>query len=101
MSARQSAAGSPHYNEWRRVYKQHPLGRLHGKALNSYTLEVPMGVKNRFGASYFRGFLRSTSGDLSLKLVVLSLFNQGKCPGYNWIEVITFRARISFYAEGK
>jgi hypothetical protein len=101
MSVRQSARGSPRDKEWQRAGKQHPLSRLQGKALNSYTLDVLLGAKNRFGASYFQVFLRSASGDLSLKPVVLGLFNQGQYPGYNWIEIITFTARVSFSAEGQ
>ena len=99
MTARQSAQGSPRDKEWRRAGKQHTLGRLQVKALNSYTLDVLLGAKNRFGASYFQVFLRSASGDLSLKPVVLGLFNQGQYPGYNWIEIITFTVRVSFSAE--
>jgi hypothetical protein len=99
MLAGQSAAGSLRGRGWRRAGKGHPLGRLQGKALGSYKLEVLLGVKNRFGASYFQAFLRSASGDLSLRPVVLGLFSQGRYHGYNWIEVITFTARVSFGAQ--
>ena len=101
MSARQSAVNSLRDRGWRRAGGQHPLSRLQGKALNSYTLDVLLGAKNRFGASYFQVFLRNASGGLSLRPVVLGLFNQGRYPGYNWIEVITLAVRVSFGAEGQ
>lgn len=101
MQARQFAAGGQRDKGWRRAGKQHPLGRLQGEALNSYTLDVLLGVKSRFGASYFQVFLRSASGDVSLRPVVLGLFSQGRYPGYNWIEVITLTVRVGFGAEGQ
>jgi hypothetical protein len=59
-------------------------------------LLIWLGTKNRFGARYFRVFLQNTSGEVSHQPVLLGLFNQGRYPGYNWIEVINFEPRLSF-----
>lgn len=75
---------------WTLAGKEHPLGRLQGKSLGSYRLVVWLGMKNRFGARYFRVFLQNVAGEVSLEPVILGLFNQGRYPGYNWIEVISF-----------
>jgi hypothetical protein len=74
----------------------HPLGGLQGKGLDSHKLVVWLGMKNRFGARYFKVFLQNASGEVSRKPVLLGLYNQGRYPSYNWIEVINFTSRLSF-----
>lgn len=76
--------------------RQHPLGNLQGKAVDSYELVVLLGIKNRFGASYFQVFLQNESGEVSQQPVVVGLHNQGKYPSYNWIEIISLSSRVSF-----
>jgi hypothetical protein len=85
---------------WSLVNNQpHPLASLQGKALDSYKLVVLLGAKNRYGASYFQVFLRNESGEVSQRPVVIGLHNQGKYPGYNWIEIASFSPRVSFGSD--
>jgi hypothetical protein len=78
--------------------KQHPLGNLQGKAVDSYELVVLSGIKNRFGASHFQVFLRKESGQIIWQPVVIGLHNQSKYPSYNWIEIISLSSWVSFGA---
>jgi hypothetical protein len=79
--------------------KQHPLGRLNGKGLDSYKLVVLIGAKNRTGATYFQVFFQNTIGELSHQPVVTGLYNQGSYPSYNWIEIIHLLPEVSFTSE--
>jgi len=76
--------------------QQHPLGNLQGKTVDSYELVVLLGIKNRFGASYFQVLLRNESGEVIQQPVVIGLHNQGEYPSYNWIEIISLSSRVSF-----
>jgi len=76
--------------------QQHPLGGLQGKGLDSYELVVLLGAKNKIGARYFQVFLQNTSGEVSHQPAVIGLFNRGKFPSYNWIEIISLSLRVSF-----
>jgi hypothetical protein len=69
--------------------------------LDSYRLVILLGAKNRFGAHYFQVFLRNAGGAVSRKAVILGLFNQGRYPSYNWIEVVRFTTRVSFGLDGQ
>jgi hypothetical protein len=60
---------------------------------------VALGTTNRFGARYFRVFVRNTSGELSQQCLLTGLHSQGKYPGYNWIEIISISREISFATE--
>ncbi len=75
---------------WTLANAGHPLGSLQGKSLGFHRLVVWLGTKNRFGARYFRVFLQDTSGEVSRESVILGLFNRGRYPSYNWIEVVSF-----------
>ncbi len=81
---------------WALANQRHPLGSLQGKSLDSHKLLVWLGMNNRFGARYFRVFLQNTFGKVSNQPVLLGLFNQGRYPSYNWVEVISFVPRLSF-----
>jgi hypothetical protein len=96
VSPKRSSYGGLLEKGWALANEEHPLGSLQGKSLGSYRLVVWLGAKNRFGARYFRVFLKNASGKVSLRPVILGLFNRGRYPGYNWIEVINFRPRLSF-----
>ena len=97
MSPQQSGIDSLQEKEWVPAdSRQHPLGSLQGKGLDSYRLVVLLGTKNRIGASYFQIFLQTDSGESSQQPVVIGLHNQGKYPSYNWIEIISFSSRLSF-----
>lgn len=78
---------------------EHPLASLQGKALDSYKLVVLLGAKNRFGARYFQMFLKNQSDVISNQPVIIGLYNQGKYPGYNWIEIVNFSPRVSFGSD--
>ena len=52
MSSQKLTLDSLEENGWTLADdKQHPLGNLQGKALDSYELVVLSGIRNRFGAS--------------------------------------------------
>jgi len=76
--------------------RQHPLGRLHEKSLDSHKLVALLGAKNKIGANYFQIFLQTDSGELSNQPVVRGIYHQGKYPGYNWIEISNFLTHLSF-----
>lgn len=74
----------------------HVLGNLHGKNLGLYKLLLLIGAKNRFGATYFQIFLQNADGEVSQQPVIIGLHNEGKYPGYNWIEIVNLSQRIKF-----
>jgi hypothetical protein len=76
--------------------QRHPLGSLQGKRVDSYELVVLLGRKNRFGATCFQVFLQNEAGQVSQQSVAIGLHNQGKYPGYNWFEIISFSSSASF-----
>lgn len=97
MSSEKSTIDSLQDKGWALVdNRQHPLGNLQGKAVDSYELVVLSGIKNRFGASYFQVLLRNESGEVSRRPVVIGLYSQGKYPSYNWIEIVSLSSRVSF-----
>ncbi len=86
MSSQKSTLDSLRENGWNLADdQQHPLGNLQGKTVDSYEVVVLLGIKNRFGASYFQVLLRNESGEVSQQPVVIGLNNQGEYPSYNWI----------------
>ena len=89
LPARSDRNGSPERG-WTLANAGNPLGSLQGKSLGFHMLVVWLGTKNRFGARYFQVFLKNPSGEVSRKPVLLGLFNQGRYPSYNWIEVVGF-----------
>ena len=97
MSSEKSTIASLQDKGWTLVDdRQHPLGNLQGKAIDSYELVVLSGIRNRFGAGYFQVLLRNESGEVSRQPVVIGLHNQGEYPSYNWIEIISLSSRVSF-----
>lgn len=83
---------------WRRLSatEPHPLSTLVGQRAGTLTLEVLLGPRNRVGAEYFHLFLSQLSGEMSLSPPIIGLFHQGSYPGYNWVEVVSFSALVSF-----
>jgi len=79
--------------------KQHPLGRLNGKGLDSHKLVVLIGAKSRSGATYFQVFLQNTTGKVTHQPAVTGLYNQGSHPSYNWIEILRLSPEVSFTSE--
>lgn len=57
------------------------------------TLEVWAGPKNGVGARYFRCYLVSELGRTA-EPVVFGMQNAGPYPGFNWVEVIDYRAVV-------
>lgn len=96
MSSRYPIIDSLREKGWTLVDgQQHPLGRLQGKGLDSYELVVLLGAKNKIGAFYFQVFLQKNSGEVSYQPAVVGLFNQGKYPSYNWIEIVSLSSRVN------
>ncbi len=83
---------------WRPLaeFGEHPLSRLNGAEVgNGVHLRVDLGPKNRVGSDYFRAFLVSDDLGETLEPVFTGLHNSGPFPGFNWVEVIDFRGRLS------
>jgi len=78
---------------------EHPLASLQGQALDSYKLVILLGATNRFGARYFQMFLKNQSDVISNQPVIIGLYNQGKYPGYNWVEIINLSPQVSFGSD--
>ncbi len=66
----------------------HPLEALDGAPLEGVTLEVTLGPRNRYGATYFKASLRDATGNASQPFL-LALHSSGPYPAFNWIEIIT------------
>lgn len=86
------------HREWRvaDAATGHPLSQLQGRELSEYRLQVLLGLKNRFGATYFYILIKNSSGGVSRQPVVTGLYNRGSCPANNWIEVINIAYRVDF-----
>jgi hypothetical protein len=70
------------------IVGDHPLVQLEGKSLSDARLGVLFGPNNRYGARYFKLILKGEKDRLS-QSILLGLYNSGKYPGYNWIEIIS------------
>jgi hypothetical protein len=73
----------------------HPLGKLHGKSLGAYELVVCLRPRNRVGARYFQVYLKTDKGEVSRQPVIIGLYNKGKYPSYNWVEITLFSPQVS------
>lgn len=76
--------------------REHILGKLQGKSLDSHRLLPLIGPKNRYGAAYFQLFLQNARGETSKQPVIMGLHHQGSYPGYNWIEVMSLAPKAKF-----
>lgn len=72
------------------------LGRLQGRSLGPFRLLVLAGPKNNVGASYFQLYLVDSAGRLSRRPFAQGLYNRGRYPAYNWIELVRYDARPAF-----
>jgi hypothetical protein len=72
-----------------------PLAQLEGKPFVDATLEIMLGPKNRFGATYFQITLRDRAGETSQPLL-LALHHSGPYPSHNWIDVISLTRNLGF-----
>jgi len=70
---------------------EHPLARLHGARLGDYRLLVLLGPKNNVGSRYFHLFLADADRRLADEPLALGLYNSGRFPAYNWIELTQYR----------
>lgn len=73
----------------------HPLEALNGTLLEGAAIEVTLGPRNRYGATYFKASLRDPDGSLSQPFL-LALHSSGPYPAFNWIEIITLNRSIEF-----
>ena len=73
----------------------HPLAQLEGKPFVDATLEIMLGPKNRFGATYVQITLRDRAGKTSQPLL-LALHHSGQYPSHNWIEVLSLTRNLNF-----
>jgi hypothetical protein len=96
MSAGRSILDNLREKGWTLAENQkHDLCQLHGQPLGAYKLVVLLGGKNRFGATHFQLYLRD-AGEISLEPAVIGLYNRGRYPSYNWIEIIRLSSSVSF-----
>lgn len=73
---------------------EHPLSRLHGRALGAYRLFVLLGARNNVGSQYYQLFLVDAAGRLSDAPLAVGLFNSGPFPAFNWIEFTQYRTNL-------
>ena len=91
LTARERSLWRPFSDE-----PDHPIARWDGAPVGEdLSLEAWLGPRNSVGASYFR--LHLTSDDLgrSRQPAVFGLQNSGSFPGFNWVEVVEYRERLS------
>ncbi len=72
------------------------LVSIQGAKADGYTVAIEEAGSNRYGARYFRVFLKDTEGQLGDPWALTGLFHSGSLPSYNWIEIVAFNAQISF-----
>lgn len=74
----------------------HPIARWDGASVgDGLTLEAWLGPRNAVGSSYFRLYLHSDELGRLREPVVVGLQSSGPYPGFNWVEVIAFRDRLT------
>ncbi len=78
---------------------EHPLARLHGAALGQYRLLVLLGPKSNVGSRYFQLLLADAQGRLANEALALGLYNSGRFPAYNWIELTRYESVLQFDGE--
>ncbi len=74
----------------------HPIARWDGAPVGAdLSLEAWLGPRNAVGANYFRLHLTSDDMGRAQQPVVFGLQNSGPFPGFNWVEVVEYRERLS------
>jgi len=63
-----------------------------------FSFHILDGPTNNVGAKYFHLFLKRNK-EISLDPIIFGLYNSGKYPGQNWLEVIHFNQIIEFSKE--
>lgn len=84
---------------WALPAAEHPLGRLQGRSLGGYRLLALLGPKNQVGARYLQLFLVDSRGRLSDEATVVGLYNSGRFPGFNWIDLILYHGMPAFEGD--
>ncbi|GBD12930.1 hypothetical protein HRbin24_00951 [bacterium HR24] len=74
----------------------HPLASLQGKAIAGLRLAVFLGPASAVGSRYFQLWLLDEDGRPSVQAVALGLFNAGRFPAYNWVELVRYLPRARF-----
>ncbi|MEE8336952.1 MAG: DUF1122 family protein [Dehalococcoidia bacterium] len=75
----------------------HPIARWDGAQVgDDLTLEAWLGPSNSVGARYFRLYLDSGGLGRPQEPLMFGMVNSGRYPGYNWVEVIEYRERLTF-----
>ena len=75
--------------------RDHELSRLQEAALGPYRLIVLLGPKNHVGSQYFQVFMANDEGALAGEPLAQGLHNSGPYPGFNWLELTRYNARLS------
>ena len=81
---------------WSLPAAEHPLGRLQCRSLGGYRLLALLGPKNQVGARYLQLFIVDSQGRLSDKAIAVGLYNSGRFPGFNWIDLILYHGMPAF-----
>lgn len=81
---------SDHRSPWRPItgLPDNPLRPLHDAEIGrGVRLAVEIGPKNNVGAVYFQAFLTADELGRTGAPIMRGLYNRGRYPGFNWIEV--------------
>ena len=75
---------------------EHPVSSLDAVALGDCRTLAILGPKNGVGSRYFQLFLADSAGRLADSALALGLYNSGRYPAYNWIEMTQYQEKPSF-----
>ncbi len=82
-------------DKWRWA-EGHPLARLQGRSLGGLRLAVFLGPTGAVGSRYFQLFALDREGRPSAAPLALGLYNAGRFPAYNWVELVRYLPRVRF-----
>ena len=78
----------------------HPMRAINGAVVgNGVRLRIEIGPKNKVGSDYYRIFIVSDAMGEADEPVCSGLINRGAFPGFNWVEVTDFQARLTLKGE--
>ncbi len=66
------------------------MASLQGRGLAGLWLAVFLGPLNAVGSRYFQLWLLDEDGHPSARAIALGLYNSGRFPAYNWVELIRY-----------
>ncbi len=74
----------------------HLLARLQGRRLDGLTLAVLLGPSGAVGSLYFQLFALDEEGRPAAAPLALGLYNRGRFPAQNWVELVRYLPRLRF-----